>query len=212
MEFKYKLYLVTDQKACLGRDFFKVVEAAVKGGVDLVQIREKELSEEDFLDKTTRLKALLDLYGVPLIVNDSLSVATQANTAGIHVGNNDLLPVQVRQQWADCGILGYSLEHPDQLASDHAATADYIALSPVFSTTTKTDTIIEWGLNGIAKVRALTTKPLVAIGNVHAGNAKDLIYAGADCLAVISNICSAPDPERAAATLRNEIEKAIKHV
>ncbi|WP_158795447.1 thiamine phosphate synthase [Pedobacter sp. L105] len=207
--FKYKLYLVTNQQACRQRDFFDVVEAAVKGGVDLVQIREKELDEKQFLYKTLKLKALLDKYNVPLIVNDSLTIAMQSHAAGIHVGNSDLSPAAVKTKWPDAGILGYSLEHLDQLKTNNAAISDYIALSPVFSSTTKTDTLIEWGLEGVRLVRSLTDKPLVAIGNIHAGNASALVTAGANCLAVISAICSSDDPEKAAALIRNEIEKAI---
>ena len=205
--FNYKLYLVTDQKACLRKDFFQVVEAAVKGGVDIVQIREKMLNEKDFLEKSLRLKDLLDTYGVPLIINDSLSIALQCKAAGIHVGNSDLSPVKLRTEMP-AGIVGYSLEHMDQLTSANAAVADYIALSPIYATATKMDTITEWGLEGIRLVRSLSTAPLVAIGNIHAGNAAAIISAGANCLAVVSAICSAEDPECAAATIRNEIEKA----
>jgi len=205
--FNYKLYLVTDQKACLRKDFFQVVEAAVKGGVDIVQIREKMLNEKDFLEKSLRLKDLLDTYGVPLIINDSLAVALESKAAGIHVGNSDLSPVKIRTEMP-AGIIGYSLEHIDQLNCTNTAVADYIALSPIYTTATKTDTITEWGLEGIGLVRLLTTAPLVAIGNIHAGNAAAIVGAGANCLAVVSAICSADDPERAAATIRNEIEKA----
>lgn len=207
--FPYRLYLVTNEQSCLGRDLYGVVEAAVKGGVDLVQIREKSLSEEDFLQKTIQLKELLDRYNVPLIVNDNLQVAVQSKAAGIHVGNNDITPAAILQQWADCGILGYSLEYAEHLHSTHAALADYLALSPVFSTPTKKDTVTEWGLEGIRHIRALTAKPLVAIGRISEANAAGIIKAGADCLAVVSAICSAPDPARAAEKIRNEIEKSL---
>lgn len=208
MPFNYKLYLVTDQQACFEKDFFKVVESAVKGGVDIVQIREKDLNEPAFYHKTLILKELLDKYDIPLIVNDSIRVAIQAKVSGIHVGNSDTSPVSIKQFWPDCGILGYSLENMDQLKSENAAIADYIALSPIFSTPTKTDTITEWGLEGLSRVRSMTSKPLVAIGHIDVLNAKDIIAAGANCLAVVSAICSADDPERAAAGIRNEIEKA----
>jgi thiamine-phosphate pyrophosphorylase len=211
-KFNYKLYLVTNTEACCGRDFFEVVEAAIKGGVDIVQIREKDLDEKDFLDKTLRLKELLYKYNVPLIVNDSLAVAMRSNASGLHVGNSDAPPTTVKDQWPDCSILGYSVEHLDQLKSDNAAVSNYIALSPIFATKTKTDTIVEWGLEGIRLVRSLTNKPLVAIGNVNATNAASIIAAGADCLAVVSAICSAQDPEWAAADIRNEIEKVNKSV
>lgn len=205
--FNYKLYLVTDQQACLGKDFFEVVKAAVKGGVDVVQIREKGLPEKEFLSKTLRLKELLDQYQIPLIVNDILPVAMQAQTKGIHVGNSDLSPVEIKKVWPDLGILGYSLEELAQLYTPNAREADYIALSPIFSTSTKTNTITEWGLEGIRVVRSLTTKPLVAIGHIDASNAAAILNAGANCLAVVSAICSAKDPEKAAANIRNEIEK-----
>ncbi len=132
----------------------------------------------------------------------------QSSADGIHVGNSDCSPLLVRQQWPDCGILGYSLEWEAQLQKPDAAVSDYIALSPVFATGTKTDTVTEWGLAGIQHIRSLTSKPLVAIGNVNTKNAAQIIRAGASCLAVVSAICSAKDPEKAAAELRNEIEKA----
>ncbi|MCC9135542.1 thiamine phosphate synthase [Pontibacter silvestris] len=206
--FNHKLYLVTDDAACLGRDLVTVVEAAVLGGVDLVQIREKYLPENAFLEKTLRLKEMLDKYNTPLIVNDNLQVASRAGAAGIHVGNNDIAPAEILQQWSACGILGYSLEYEEHLQSSHVKLADYVALSPVFSTPTKTDTVTEWGLDGITHIRSLTTKPIVAIGRVNAKNAGNIIRAGADCLAVVSAICSAPAPAKAAEEIRNEIEKA----
>ncbi|WP_187263253.1 thiamine phosphate synthase [Pontibacter beigongshangensis] len=205
--FNYSLYLVTDEAACLGRDLVAVVEAAVKGGVDLVQLREKELPEEAFLAKSLRLKEMLDRYQVPLIINDNLKVAVRSGAAGIHVGNNDMTPAEILKRWTACGILGYSLEYEEHLQHPSADLADYLALSPVFSTPTKTDTVTEWGLEGISRIRSLTSKPLVAIGQVSAANAGAIIRAGADCLAVVSAICSAPDPARAAEALRNEIEK-----
>lgn len=207
--FPYRLYLVTNEQSCSGRALTDVVEAAVKGGVDLVQIREKNLPEEAFLRKAIQLKELLDRYGVPLIVNDNLQVAVQSKAAGIHVGNNDITPAAILQQWANCGLLGYSLEYAEHLQSTHAALADYLALSPVFSTPTKKDTVTEWGLQGISSIRALTDKPLVAIGSISEANAADIIKAGADCLAVVSAICAAPDPARAAEKIRNEIEKSL---
>lgn len=207
--FPHRLYLVTDEAACKGRDLVRVTEAAVKGGVDLVQIREKDLAEKEFLMKAIRLKEMLDRYNVPLIVNDNLLVAIACRAAGIHVGNSDVSPVTIRSQWPACGILGYSIEYEEQLQGANASLANYLALSPVFATPTKTNTIVTWGLEGIRKMRPLTIKPLVAIGGIHTGNAGDIIRAGADCLAVVSAICSADDPATAAAALRKEIEKAL---
>lgn len=104
-------------------------------------------------------------------------------------------------------IIGYSIEHLSQLDNEQTVVSDYLGISPVFKTKTKTDTITEWGLDGIAKIRQLTEKPLVAIGSIHSGNAGAIINAGADCLAVVSAICGADNPQKAAYELKNEILK-----
>jgi thiamine-phosphate pyrophosphorylase len=207
--FPYRLYLVTDQAACLGRDLVDVVEAAVKGGVDLVQIREKKLNDVEFLARARRLKDMLDTYQVPLIINDNLSVAIACGASGIHVGNSDVSPIAVREQWPACTQLGYSLEYEEQLQHKAAEVSDYLALSPVFATPTKLDTTTVWALEGLRAMRSRTQKPLVAIGGIKKENAFEVIRAGADCLAIVSAICSAPDPARAAEAIRNEIEKAL---
>lgn len=209
LEFPYRLYLVTNQEACLGRDLVKVTEEAVKGGVDLVQLREKNLDDKQFLVKALQLKEMLNQYNVPLIINDNLWVAQQCYAEGIHVGNNDMPPHQIRHRWNDIGILGYSIEYEKQLALPDAELSDYLALSPVFATPTKNDTVTEWKLEGVSHIRQLTTKPLVAIGAINLQNATSVIQAGANCLAVVSAICSASKPALAAEALRNQIEKAL---
>lgn len=208
--FPYRLYLVTDEKACLGRDLINVTEEAVKGGVDLVQLREKNLTREAFLEKALRMKEMLDRYHVPLIINDSVWVAVKCNAAGVHVGNADVSPEEVRSRWKINPMVGYSVEAETQINNPAAQQSDYLGISPVFSTPTKTDTLTEWGLEGIRLIRSLTVKPLVAIGGIKTDNARSVIAAGADCLAVVSAICSAADPAHAAGLFRNEIEKEMK--
>lgn len=205
--FPFRLYLVLSGQACIGRDPVAVAEAAVKGGVDLVQLREKELTTPEFLQLALRLQDMLSRYEVPLIINDNLEVARQSSAYGIHVGNNDLPPLQIRSEWTAAQMLGYSIEYIEQLDNPHTATADYLGISPVFSTTTKQDTVTEWGLQGISTIRAATSKPLVAIGGIHTGNATQVIRAGADCIAVVSAICAADDPAQAACDLRNKTEQ-----
>ncbi|UII25192.1 thiamine phosphate synthase [Fulvivirga maritima] len=206
--FPYKLYLVISEEACLHDHFLKVAEQAVKGGVDVVQLREKNASTEEFLRKAFWLKEVLDRYEVPLIINDNLEVAKQVEAYGIHVGTSDAPPTEIREKWEQVHCLGYSVEVLDQLESLETQAADYLGVSPVFKTNTKTDTIIEWGLSGIRTIRSMTDKPLVAIGNMNAENAGEVIKAGADCIAVVSAICAAKDPTKAAEQLRNEIEKS----
>lgn len=207
-QFPYQLYLVISEADCNGRNFLHVAEQAILGGVDLIQLREKNCSQEVFLKKALQLRELTEKYAVPLLINDNASVAIQTDAAGIHVGNTDTPPTVIREQWQDrTKLVGYSIEYLDQLQNEQVTASDYLGISPVFSTPTKTDTVTEWGLKGIASIRQLTEKPLVAIGNIHAGNAREVIQAGADCIAVVSAICSAHDPQKAAYTLKNELVK-----
>lgn len=208
-DFPFRLYLVVSEAACVDKDFVAVTKAAIEGGVDLVQLREKEASTTSFIDKAFRLQEMLTRYKVPLIINDNLEVAQRVQAYGIHVGNKDLPPTTIRAAWSECQSLGYSIEYKEQLYNQQTAAADCLGISPVFRTATKQDTVTEWGLEGIREIRSLVTKPLIAIGNMNATNAYGVIKAGADCIAVVSAICQASNPAIAAQTLRNEIEKAL---
>ncbi|MFD2035321.1 thiamine phosphate synthase [Belliella marina] len=209
-DFPYRLYLVTDEQACLGRDFFWVVEEAIKGGVDIVQLREKELSLDSFIQKAEKLKTLCDRYNVPLIINDNILVAAKVQSFGVHLGQSD---EPLERVWELLGTnfpIGISVESMEDLEKPSSKKAWYLGVSPIFSTPTKEDTISEWGLEGLAKLRSLTNKKLVAIGNVKTQNAKEIISHGADCLAVVSGICSAVSPAVAAESFRKEIEQGLK--
>ncbi|WP_068939591.1 thiamine phosphate synthase [Chryseobacterium timonianum] len=206
--FPYSLYLVISEADCMGKNFLEVAEQAILGGVDMIQLREKKDSTEVFLQKALQLIEITDKYGIPLIINDNITVTEKLNPAGIHVGNSDATPQDLRQRpLIGNKIIGYSIEHLDQLYNEQTTVADYLGISPVFKTKTKTDTVKEWGLEGITQIRQITKKPLVAIGNIHLENARAVISAGADCLAVVSAICSAADPQKAAYELKNEIVK-----
>lgn len=207
--FPYRLYLVISEADCRNSNYLQVAEQAIKGGVDIIQLREKGLSTAQYTAKAIRLKEITDKYNIPLIINDSLETAMSINAFGIHVGNNDKTPTEIRNVWKGCQSLGYSIEYIGQLQNKETLTADCLGISPVFNTATKKDTIVEWGLDGIATIRSLTNKPLIAIGNINLDNAEAVIKAGADCLAVVSAICSAPDPEKAACELKNTILKSL---
>lgn len=203
-KFPYKLYLVVSESACK-HHFLTVVEEAILGGVDIVQLREKNLGEKDYLSRAMQLKALTDRYKIPLVINDNLEVARQAHAFGIHVGNEDMAPTQIRDSWSACQFIGYSIEYLEQLQYKEAEAADCLGISPVFSTPTKNNTVTEWGLEGIASIRKRTHKPLIAIGGMNLSNVAEVIKAGADCIAVVSAICSADDPRKAAYRLKNTI-------
>lgn len=208
-QFPYRLYLVVAEENCGGKNMPDLVEQAVLGGVDIVQLREKKIAAAEFIQRALQLQEVLAKYNVPLIINDNLDVAKQVDAFGIHVGNSDLPPTQIKSLWSNCQSIGYSIEYLEQLETQESHVADYLGISPVFATPTKTNTVTQWGLDGIQTIRSLTTKPLVAIGNMNTGNAYNVIKAGADCIAVVSAICGAPDSLKAAHEIRTQIEKAL---
>lgn len=206
--FPYQLYLVISEKDCRGRDFLQIAEQAILGGVDIIQLREKDSTTTAFLDKALRLKEITTKYNIPLIINDNTEVAEKVDATGIHVGNNDVAPAVLRSKVSfENKIIGYSIEYLHQLANEHTAVSDYLGISPIFNTNTKQDTVTEWGLSGLSTIRSMTDKPLIAIGNIHLKNAAAVLNAGADALAVVSAICAADHPEQAAYAIKNELLK-----
>ncbi|MEO5660716.1 MAG: thiamine phosphate synthase [Polaromonas sp.] len=197
-----RLYLVTDQSLMRGRALADVVAAAVQGGVSCVQLREKNLNSREFLAQAVLLKKLLAPHGVPLVINDRIDIALACSAEGVHLGQSDLPVDAARRLLPPDVFIGWSVESMDDVLQSAALALDYLGVSPVFSTPTKTDTRNAWGLEGLAAVRAQTRLPLVAIGGIHAGNARDVLRAGADSLAVVSALCAADDPHAAAAKLR----------
>ncbi|MCL4161536.1 UNVERIFIED_CONTAM: hypothetical protein GTU68_003758, partial [Idotea baltica] len=182
---------------------------AIRGGVDLIQLREKDCDDETFIARAEKLKEITDKYNVPLIINDNLKVAIKVNAFGIHVGTTDIPPSIIRKTWKGCQSLGYSLETLEQLYTQETQVADCLGVSPVFKTLTKENTVTEWGLDGIRRIRDITSKPLIAIGNMNIDTIVPVLEAGADSIAVVSAICSAKDPEKAAFELKNKIIKTI---
>lgn len=195
-----RLMLVTGRALCGARGLSEVVAAAVRGGVGSVQLREKSLDGRDLVALARALKAQLAPLGVPLIVNDRLDVALAAGADGVHLGQGDLPVADARRLWPQ-GLIGLSIEDAGQLRAAEALAIDYYGASPVFATPTKTDTAPALGLQGLAALRALTRRPLLAIGGITAANAAAVRAAGADGLAVVSALCAADDPEAAARAL-----------
>ncbi|MEO2073317.1 MAG: thiamine phosphate synthase [Zunongwangia sp.] len=206
-DFPYQLYLVIAEESCVHYPLLQVAKMAIEGGVDIIQLREKNLSTSVFIKKAEALKQLTDQYKIPLIINDNLEVAKAVDAFGIHVGNNDIPPTQIKQQWDKHKAIGYSIEYLEQLKNEQTEVANHLGISPVYSTATKTDTVTEWGIEGIKKIRTLTTKPLIAIGRMDAGNAGEIIKAGADCIAVVSAICASKYPEKTAKNIKTQIYK-----
>ncbi|WP_421827416.1 thiamine phosphate synthase [Larkinella sp.] len=205
-----QLYLVTDETACRGRDFFWVVEEAVKGGVTMVQLREKSLGTRAFVERAIRLKTLLKPYGVPLIINDRVDVALASAADGVHIGQSDMPYETVRELLPPGKIIGLSAETKEHVRESEKWDLSYLALSPLYATPSKTDHAEPWGLAGLQWVRANSRHPLVVIGGLHLLNTAEAIENGADGVAVISAICSAESPRTAAFELKKTIQTGVK--
>ena len=206
----YSLYLVTDRSLARGRSTAEIVREAVAGGVTCVQLREKNCGTLEFMAEARTVQATLRGTGVPLIVNDRVDVALAVGAEGVHLGQQDMAIADARRLGPPGWIIGVSAESLEDAIRAEREGADYIGVSPVFATPTKTDAAPPLGLEGLRQIRAATKIPLVAIGGIHAGNAREVIRAGADGLAVVSAIVAANDPCAASAQLRQEIEAARK--
>lgn len=201
-----RLYLVTDQHSAGERTLTDIVNAAIQGGVTCVQLREKHLNTRDFLAQALVLKTLLAPHRIPLVINDRIDIALACGAQGVHLGQSDMPVAQARQLLPPEVFIGWSVESMADVVRSAALPVDYLGVSPIHATPTKTDTQLPWGLDGLRQVRAVTRLPLVAIGGIHAHNARDVLAAGADGLAVVSALCAAPDPCAAAQALRQLID------
>ena len=231
----WRLYLVTDRGLARGRPMAWVVEAAVRGGVTAVQLREKSCSMRDFVQLGRELKRLLaphqmgklkhappkqpdsgnggacfSLPRIPLIVNDRVDVALEIGADGVHIGQHDMDPERARRLLGPDAIIGLSIETIEQARAAVPLDVDYLGAGPVFATATKTDAAPPLGLAALAQIRAISRHRVVAIGGIGLENARQAIESGADGVAVVSAICAADDPERAARELRHVIDAALQ--
>jgi thiamine-phosphate pyrophosphorylase len=194
----YRICLVTDRDLAKGRSLIDVVGAAVQGGVTMVQLREKNATTRAFLEEARALKALLTPLGVPLVINDRVDIALAVDAEGIHVGQTDM-PVEQVRAIAPGRIVGLSITNATQMARADTQLCDYLGVGPLYLQQTKADASTPLGVEGFAKLRAMTDRPVMAIGGLKANNSAPVLGAGADGLAIVSGIISADDPRAAAA-------------
>ncbi|MFR9620742.1 MAG: thiamine phosphate synthase [Rikenellaceae bacterium] len=195
------LYLVTDSGLTRGRDLRDVVREAVEGGVTIVQLREKEMATGDFVALARDLKIILDPYGVPLIINDRVDVALAADADGVHIGQLDMAYEDVRRLLGEDKIVGLSTENLVEVEEANSLDVDYIGISPVYDTQTKTDTSPAFGLEGCRRAVELTRHATVAIGGMNMSTVGAVVATGVDGVAVVSAIVSADDPRAASQEL-----------
>jgi thiamine-phosphate pyrophosphorylase len=204
------LYFVTDRGLCGKKPLAEVVLHAIRGGASCVQLREKDVSTRFFVEEALRIKALMAPFHIPLIINDRLDVALAIGADGVHVGQEDMPYQTARRLMGPKAIIGLSVETWEDVERAESLDCDYLGVSPVFATPTKTDTKEPWGLDGLTRIRAFSRHPLVGIGGLYAGNAEAAVLAGADGIAVVSAICASPDPFQASGELTGIIRAALE--
>ena len=203
------LYAVTD-RAWLGRrSLYEQLECALKGGVTCVQLREKELSDEDFLREALEMRKLCRNYGVPFIINDNVKVAVECGADGIHVGQHDMQARNVRECVGEHMILGVSVQTVEQAMLAVKNGADYLGVGAVFSTSTKldADAVSRDTLRAICKAAAI---PAVAIGGIHKHNILELSGTGIDGVALVSAIFASEDIEQECRQLRALSQEMVR--
>lgn len=202
----YTLYLVTDRDLMSTETLEQAVEDACKGGVTLVQLREKHASRLEFVDLAYRVKRICDKYGVPLIINDEPEIAVEVGAAGVHVGQEDLEASRVREIVGPDAIVGVSAATVAEAQAAQRAGADYLGVGGIASTATKP----EAGVLTIEELREIVESvdiPVVAIGGVNARTIPGLLGMGLAGYSIVSAIIAADDIEAASRELRSLIDE-----
>jgi thiamine-phosphate pyrophosphorylase len=191
------VYPIVDAARLHGRDAAFVVDTLARAGARLVQLRVKGLADRPWLAMARAARAAAGASGALLVVNDRADIARVVGADGLHVGQDDLAGADARGIVGPGVLLGVSTHDLDQLAAAARGPVDYVAIGPVFPTRTKANPDPVVGLEMVRRARAATSRPLVAIGGITRANARDVVEAGADGVAVISDLLDAPDLGRA---------------
>lgn len=190
----YRVYLVTDTVYFNDDNIWNKMEAALRGGVTLVQYRDKTQESRVLYERAVKMKALCDKYNVPMLVDDRADIAFAVGAAGVHVGQSDLPAEVARRMLGADAIIGVSAHNAEEALAAEAAGADYLGCGAVYPTGTKKDTSVI-GVEGLKAIRTVTKLLFVGIGGVTLANYIDVLNAGADGAAIVSAILSADDIE-----------------
>lgn len=204
----YDLYVITDEDLAGGLPHAEIARRAVAGGADAVQLRDKVHGSRELVRIGREITEITRGSGALFIVNDRLDVALACGADGVHLGQGDIRSCVARQLAPPGFIIGISVGTAEEARQAEAEGADYVALSPTFSTGSKADAGPGLGLHRLAEIRKAVSIPLIAIGGITRENVQEVIRAGADGIAVISAVVSAPDIAEAARALRSRIEQA----
>ncbi len=202
------LYLVTDRKWLKEDSLELVVEKAIKNGVSFIQLREKDLSTDEFRSLALKLKEVTDKYHIPFLINDNIEVAVEIKTDGVHIGQDDMDAKEARELIGVEKILGVSASTIEEAKKAEEDGADYIGVGAIFPTASKDDA----GAVSIETLKAINKAvniPVVAIGGINASNIEDFKGSGIDGVAVISAILEKEDIAGATRELRKLADKTL---
>ena len=202
------LYAVTDRTWLDGGTLYEQVEKAIKGGVTFVQLREKELDKESFLNEALEIQKLCRKYNIPFVINDNVEIARTINADGVHVGQSDMKAENVRAILGEDKVLGVSVQTVEQALLAEKEGADYLGVGAVFPTGSKTDAE-DVSFDTLKEICSAVSIPVVAIGGINAGNVSKLENSGISGIAVISAIFAADDIESATENLKELTKKVV---
>ncbi|MBD3920052.1 thiamine phosphate synthase [Paenibacillus sp. PR3] len=206
----FQLYVITGANYHPGRSIVDVVEQALIGGADIVQLRDKTASKQDIRENAHKLRQLTRRYGVPLIINDHIDIALEADADGVHLGQDDLSLAEARQLLGPDRIIGISTHSIEQGLAAQAGGADYIGVGPVYPTGTKPGraaVTTSYVQEAAAQIRI----PFVAIGGITLGNVDTVIAAGANRVCAVSEIVGADDPAAVCRAFKARLNAAANH-
>ena len=201
---EWRLYVIVDVAACAGRDPAQVAAAAVRGGADVIQLRDKAASGRALHERAKRLLAVTQPAGIPLIVNDRADVAAAVGADGVHLGQDDLPLAAARALLGAGRLIGKSTHSLEQALAAQAEGANYLGCGPVFPTPTKPD-YPSVGVSLLREVVSHISLPVVCIGGIDSSTLESVLQAGGRCVAVVRAVCAAPDPESATRQFKEEI-------
>ncbi len=202
------LYAVTDRAWAGEKSLYRQIEEALKGGVTLLQLREKNLSEQAFLEEAVVVRDLCHDYQIPLIVNDNVEVAKKSGADGIHVGITDAPVAEIRREMGDDFIIGATAKTVEQAKEAEAAGADYLGVGAVFPSPTKAEAV-RITKEQLVEIRQSTALPVVAIGGIGYANLGELAGSGVDGVAVVSAIFAQENIEEAVMALKRKVRKML---
>lgn len=202
------LYVVTDETLSPGRDHLQIAFAALEGGADVIQLRDKRRDTGDLLPLAREISALCQSHGALFIVNDRIDLAIAAGADGVHLGQTDLPVREARQILGPDMLIGISVENAEQVQAAEAEGADYFGVGPIYGSATKLDAGDAVGTEQIIQFRAVSELPIVAIGGITLESIPEVIRAGADAIAVIGAVVAAEDMIAASRTLDLAIQQA----